>query len=466
MSKGSSLVRPRVVTGDGAGLVSHAGLGWLAETVDLSGLSGGLSVAMSGVAGRRHDPGRTLAQMVVALAGGATCLADLAVLRNQPGMFGPVASEATVWRTFDRVGAAELRGIDAARRDARARAWAAGAGPDGDALIIDLDATLVTTRAEKQDAAPTYKKTFGHHPLLAMIAQTGEMLTGMLRAGNAGANNASDHLTVLADAIGQLPESWAAGHDPGDPAGLVKHRLLIRADSAGASHVLVNDIRARNAEFSIGYAIDHRVRHGLILTQDEDWIPAVDADGTPRPGAEVVEITDYVTLDAWPEGTRLIIRRERPHPGAQLSLFDTIEGRRHTAFITDTASPNIADLELRQRQRAQAESVIRDTKACGLANLPSEDIVTNDTWMRLTFTANDLLCWARRISLTGRLAKATPRTIRHRLLTVAGRLTPTSRNLHLDQDWPWTRQLLDAIHRVRTAFSLTVTCAHPTQPGL
>lgn len=466
MSQASSLVRPHVVTGNGAGLVTHAGLGWLAETADLSGLSVGLSSAMSRVAGRRHDPGRTLAQMVLALAGGATCLADLAVLRNQPAMFGPVASEATVWRTFDRVGATELAGIDAARRDARARAWAAGAGPAGDELVVDVDATLVTTKADKQDAAATYKKTYGHHPLLAMIPELGEVLAGMLRPGNAGANNAADHLVVLADAIGQLPEPWGSGHEPGDPKALVEHALLIRADSAAASHVLVDDIRARNAEFSIGYQIDQRVRDGLLLVQEEEWVRAVDGDGTPRPGAEVTEITDHVNLDTWPEGTRLIVRRERPHPGAQLSIFDTIEGRRHTAFITDTPSLDIAALELRQRQRAQAEAVIRDTKACGLTNLPSEDVVTNDTWMRLTFAANDLLCWARRISLTGQLARATPKTIRHRLLTIAARITPTGRKLHLDHDWPWTEQLLDAIHRLRTAFSLSVTGGIPTQAAV
>lgn len=424
MAHGSSLVRPRAVTGDGAGLVSHAGLEWLAQTADLAGLTEGLSAAMAGVTGRRHDPGRTLAQVVLALTDGATCLTDLAVLRNQPAMFGPVASEATVWRTFDRVGPAELRGIETARRAARANAWAAGAGPAGGAVIIDVDSTLITTNADKQDAAPNYKRTYGHHPLLAMIAETGEMLCGIMRPGNAGANNAADHVSVLADAIDQLPDAWAAGHRHGDNADLAEHGLLVRADSGGASHWLTEEIRLRNAEYSIGYAIDQRVRDGICCIQDEDWVPAVDSNGEPRSGAEVVELTDYVNLDAWPDRTRLIVRRERPHPGAQLTLFDTIEGMRHTAFITDTAGSNIASLELRQRQRARAENVIRDTKACGLANLPFDCIVNNDIWMRLCFAANDLLCWARRIGCQGNLAKATPKTIRRRLLSVAGSITP------------------------------------------
>jgi hypothetical protein len=163
----------------------------------------------------------------------------------------------------------------------------------------------------------------------------------------------------------------------------------------------------------------------------------------------------------------LIVRRERPHPGAQLSLFDTIEGFRHTAFITNTTGYNIAALELRQRQRARAENVIRDAKATGLANLPFDDIVNNDVWIQLCFTANDLLAWAQHIGCTGQLRRATPKTIRHRLLHVAAHITSTSRRLHLDRHWPWTTALLDAIRRVRTAFvSLTVTSPPAPQATL
>ena len=359
MGQSSRLVRPRTVTGDGDGLVSHAGVGWLAETADLSGLTGGLSAAMVGVPQRRHDAGRTLGQVVLALADGATCLSDLAALRSQPGMFGGVASEATVWRTFNHVGPVELRGIAAARAGARARAWAAGAGPAGD-VIIDLDATIIRTKADKQDAAPTYKRTFGHHPLLAMCAETDEVLAGILRPGNAGANTAVDHVRVLADALAQLPAGWRAGHDLGDPLDTVEHRILVRADSAGASHWLAEDCVDRNIEFSLGYQIDERVRDGVNCVPTGCWHPAVNADDSRRDGAEVVELTEFVNLDAWPDGTRLIVRRERPHPGAQLSLFDTIEGLRHTAFITNQPGADVAALELQQRQRARAENVIRD----------------------------------------------------------------------------------------------------------
>lgn len=461
MGQSSRLIRPRTVTGDGDGLVSHAGVGWLAETADLSGLTTGLSAAMVRVPQRRHDAGRTLAQVVLALADGATCLSDIAGLRSQPAMFGEVASDATVWRTFNHVGPRELSGIAAARAAARARAWAAGAGPASD-LIIDMDATIIRTKADKQDAAPTYKRTFGHHPLLAMCAETDEVLAGILRPGNAGSNTAVDHVAVLADALAQLPARWRAGHAVGDRADLVQHRLLVRADSAGASHWLAEECVDRNIEFSLGYQIDHRVRDGVNSIPTGCWHPAIEADGTRRDGAEVVELTPFVSLDGWPAGTRLIVRRERPHPGAQLSLFDTIEGLRHTAFITNQTSADVTALELQQRQRARAENVIRDAKATGLSNLPFDDIVNNQVWMQLCFTANDLLGWAQRIGCTGQLRRATPKTIRHRLLHIAAKITPNSQRLHLDRHWPWTEILLDAIHRVRTAFrSLTVT-PHPT----
>lgn len=467
MGQSTSLVRSRSVSGDGEGLVSRGGLVWVAETADLCGLTAGLSDAMSGLARRRHDPGRTLAQTVAALADGATCVSDLAVLRDQPALFGRVGSQTTIWRTFAQAASVELSGVEAPRANARERAWDAGAGPAGDTLIFDLDSTIVATRAEKQDAAPTYKRAFGHHPLLAMIAETGEVLAGMIRPGNAGANNAADHLTVLDAAIAQLPAEWQAGHGVNDDPGIGVHRIVVRADSAGASHWFVEHCRDRNIGFSVGYAIDGRIRDALLLVQEEDWVPAVDGDGRRRKGAQVVELTRLVNLDGWQERTRLIVRRERPHPGAQLSLFDTIEGMRHTAFITDQTGRNIAALELAQRQRARAETVIRDAKACGLANLPFDEIVSNELWMRLAFAAHDLLGWARRISLTGPLRRATPKTVRHRLLHIAATISPTGRRLRLDRTWPWTDTLITALDRLRQAFHPpTVTGRQAAQGAL
>jgi hypothetical protein len=305
----------------------------LAETAELCGLTAGFHWAMGRLPRRRHDPGRSLAQVVLALADGATALSDVAVLRDQPTMFEPVASDATLWRTFDQIGSVELRNISAARAAARSNAWAAGAGPDGDTLVIDMDATIIRTKADKQDARPTYKRTYGHHPLLAMVAETGEVLAGKLRPGNAGANCAEDHVRVLADAIDQLPVQWQAGHGRYDHADLVEHKVVVRADSAGASHWLTEECRDRNLGFSIGHPIDGRVRDALVCAPDDCWSPARDGNAGTRDGAEVVEITGLIDLGAWPDDTRMIVRRERPHPGAQLALFDKIEGMRHTAFI-------------------------------------------------------------------------------------------------------------------------------------
>lgn len=464
MGKATRLVRPRTVTGDGEGLVSHAGLVWLGEVADRSGLTGGFSQALATAPRRRHDPGVCLAQLVVALADGAECLSDLDALRGQPQLFGPVASRTSAQRAFEALGPAELRRLAGARRQARTAAWEAGAGPDGDEAIIDLDATIVRTKADKEDAAPTHKRTFGHHPLLGMLDGTGEVLAGKFRAGNAGANCAADHVVVLAAAIEQLPDEWRAGHHSGDDPALVPKKLLVRTDSAGASHWFAEECRDRNISFSLGYWINSQVRDALLLTQEEDWEPARDANGALRPGAQVTEITHLVNLDAWPEDTRLIVRRERPHPGAQLSLFDTIEGLRHTAFITDTTGTDLAALDLRHRQRGRAEQIIRDTKACGLAKVPFESATNNDRWMQLTFCANDLLCWARRISLTGPLRRATPKTIRHRLLHVAAHTSP--RHLRLDTTWPWTPQLLDALKHLTQLQPPSVPIQPAIHPGL
>jgi hypothetical protein len=199
------------VTGDGEGPISRGGLVWLGEVADRSGLTAGLSQVLADAPRRRHDPGVCLAQLVVALADGAECLSDLDALRAQPQLFGPVPSRTSAQRAFQALGPAELRRLAGARRDARAAAWEAGAGPDGEGATLDLDATIVPTKADKEDAAPTHKRTYGHHPHLAMLAETGEVLAGMFRPGNAGANCAADHVTVLAAAIDQLPDAWQAG---------------------------------------------------------------------------------------------------------------------------------------------------------------------------------------------------------------------------------------------------------------
>jgi hypothetical protein len=274
------LVRSRTVTGDGEDLVSRGGLLWLGEVADRSGLTTGLSQVLADAPRRRHDPGVGLAQLVVALADGAECLSDLDALRGLPQLFGPVPSRSSAQRAFEALGPAELRLLAGARAAARAAAWEAGAGPDGDEATLDLDATIVRTKADKEDAAPTHKRTYGHHPHLAMLAETGEVLAGMFRPGNAGANNAADHVIVLAAAIDQLPARWQAGHLAGDDPALATKKLLVRTDSAGASHWFAEECRDRNLGFSLGYWIDGRVRDRWSRSPTSSTSRA----GLPAPG--------------------------------------------------------------------------------------------------------------------------------------------------------------------------------------
>jgi hypothetical protein len=449
----SRSVRRVKVTSDGENLVSHAGTALLAELADRTGLTRAMSVAMDdcGISWHTHDPGVVLTHLAVAIADGADCLADLAALREQAELFGPVASVPTAWRAVQATTSVELREIPKAVATARAKVWAAA--PPGESITIDFDATLVTAHSDKQDAAPTYKRGFGFHPLGAWCDTTGEPLAAMLRPGNAGANDADDHLELLDLALGALPEDYRSGHDLGDSPDDVVHPILIRADSAGATHGFVRGIIEANCDFSIGYPIDGRVRDALVLVQEEDWEQAVELDGDIRLGAWVTELTPLVDTSAWSEDTRLICRRERPHPGAQLTLFDTSEGFRHTCFITNTAGEDIAALELRHRGHARVEDRVKTWKDCGLANLPFEGVVRNETWVALTLIAGALLAWTQMLCFDGALAKAEPKTLRYRFLHVAALLVRRGHGLilRLDETWPWADALADAFTRLRGA---------------
>jgi hypothetical protein len=317
------------VKADGEGLVSHAGAFLLTELADRMGLTAALSEAMAPTRERRsaHDPGVVLRDLCVAIADGGDCVSDLGVLRGQEALFGPVASQTTAHRVIKAIDAGRLEAIRAARARARERAWDAGARPRE--LILDIDATLLGAHSEKERAAPTYKNGFGFFPLLCFLDETGEALAGLLRPGNAGANTAADHFEVLQLALEQLP-----ARDLG-------REILARTDIGGATHAFTADCRDAGIGFSVGYEVGARVREAILAAPQSAWHSAVEADGTEREGAWVAELTDALDLCSWPEGTRLIVRRERPHPGAQFEVFDA-HGYRHTAFITDQEEGDIA----------------------------------------------------------------------------------------------------------------------------
>ena len=203
------------------------------------------------------------------------------------------------------------------------------------------------------------------------------------------------------------------------------------------------------SSFSVGVAITEPVRTAIGACVD--WIPAIDADRDLRDGAEIAELTHLIDLSAYPAGTRMIVRRERPHPGAQLTLFDTIEGLRHQAFITDSPRPtcSVQLLELRHRGHARVEDRIRTGKDSGFGRFPSRLFAINAAWLQLALVGIDLLAWTRTLLLDGEHALAEPKKLRYRLLHVAARLVRTARRtiLRIAQAWPWATELANAYTR-------------------
>jgi hypothetical protein len=431
--------RPRVlVTGDGKDVVGHAGVRVLCDLADELGLTEALSAAMAPTKRRRrgHDRGQVLVDLAVMLADGGEAISDLRVLADQPVLFGEVASVATAWRTLEAIDEAVLVRIAAARAEARRAAWAAGADPGF--YVIDFDATLVNSHSEKEGAAPNYKHGFGFHPLMAYLDATGEGLAGKLRPGNAGANTAADHVEVLDAALVQLPV---------DPT---EYEVIARTDSAGLTHGFIDGCRARAVRFVVGHDLTAAVRTACFSVPNRRWVPAIAADGVDeREGAEVAEITDLVDLSRWPDGTRMIVRREDPHPGAQLTFTD-IEGRRYQVFITDLADPDIAYLEALHRGRGRAEKRICDAKDTGLANLPSANFAINSAWVQLVLVAQDLIAWTKLLCLDGELARAEPKRLRYCLFHAAGNITRSGRQtrLRIAAGWPWVDELVNAFAHV------------------
>ena len=429
---------PPRVEADLAGpeLTSRAGTALLAGLADKLGLTAGLTAALR-VHSRavRHEPGRVLRDLAVMLADGGDALCDLGALRDQQALFGPVASDATAYRCLERLDAQQLAAMRAARAAARARAWQQAGAPRR--LVLDIDATLVTAHSDKEGAAGTYKGGFGFHPLLCFEAATSEALSGILRPGNAGANTAADHLSVLEAALAQLPPG-AAG--PG---------TLVRCDSGGASHDFLAAVVERGLAFSVGLDLTERVREACLAVPEEAWRPALDGEGDPREGAWVAELA--LDLAAWPAGSRAICRRERPHPGAQLTFTDA-GGHRFQVVLTNQPGRRLARLEQLHRQRAAIEDGIRCAKATGLRNLPFRAYAMNEAWLELVLAASDLLAWTRRLLLAGtRLAACEPKRLRYRLLHVAGRIVRHARSvrLRLMRSWPWAAVLARAFARLQ-----------------
>lgn len=458
------------MSADGSGVVSHAGSRLLADLADRSTLTGELSAVFSHRVAPQtaHDPGRVVVDLAVMIADGGVSISDIATLGDQPGVFGAVASDSTCWRVLASIGQRELAAVAAARAAAREVVWAQRAEATGlslpaslvagrqllardgrPVLVIDMDATIVIAHSEKQQAMPTFKHTFGYHPLLAFCDNTREALAGMLRAGNAGSNTAADHVAVLDQALAQIPEDHRHGYP-----------VLVRADGAGSSKALLAHIRALReqhvaTEFSVGWALTAREHAAIAALPASAWTPAIDVEGDPREGAAVTELGGLLPAGAlrdYPAGTRIIVRRERPHPGAQLDLIETRDGWRYTCFATDTPAGQYAFLDARHRAHARVEDRIRTGKDTGIGRFPSNRFAINQAWLTCALIGIDLLAWTQTLLLHDQrdLARAEPKTLRYRLLHVAARLVHGGRRqrLKIDRNWRWAHALAVAFERL------------------
>jgi hypothetical protein len=363
-----------VVEGAGKGVVAHAGLHALGAFADRLGLGDSLSARIP-IRGERlplHDRGKVVVQAMLMMAGGGETCADIEHLRSQSDLFGSVPSDSTLYRTFRSIGADTLAGLWEAMAEVRGEVWRRSAATPGTGtVVLDIDASLHQVHSEnKEEAAATYKGGYGFHPIYCFADATGETLGALLRPGNAGANTIADHVAVLDQAIGQLPEEIAVGHRPGDDARLVRRAVQVRTDSAGCT-----DFVWRCRERNIGFAVVARANASvhaaisLVAYNDEAWQPALRQDGTQRPGAAVTELTDHLDMSGLPSGTRFILRREPLHPGAQHSLFPSIMYR-YWGHYTDAAGDPVA-LDVHMRAHAHVEDNIRRLKDSGAQRFES-----------------------------------------------------------------------------------------------
>ncbi|MEU0823199.1 IS1380 family transposase, partial [Streptomyces mirabilis] len=283
-------------------------------------------------------------------------------------------------------------------------------------------------------------------PLVAFVdhgqAGSGEPVAALLRPGNAGSNTAADHIETAQLALAQLPKPLRRGR-----------QTLIRTDSGGGTHAFLDWLSrpGRWLSYSVGMTITDALHQAVLKIPKKAWTPAYDAGGTERPGAWVAEITDMPDLSTWPKRMRLIVRKGRPHPGAQLRFTD-LDGLRLTCFATNTQGGQLADLELRHRRRARCEDRIRNARDTGLHNLPLHDTAQNRIWLEIVSLALDLLAWMPMLALTAETRRWEPKKLRLRLFSAAAQLVNTGRRrwLRFTTRWPWTDVITHAIDRLDT----------------
>ena len=446
--------RPVTVEPGGRGVVAHVGLHALASFADRLGLGEALSSAIpfSGERIPLHDRGKVLVQTALAVAGGGESCADIEHLRCQPDLFGAVPSDSTVYRSFRAITPAVRADLAAAVADVRGKVWARSAATTGTGpVFLDIDGTLLEIHSEgKERTGATYKGGFGFHPLLCFADASGEALAGMLRPGNAGANTAADHVVVLDEALAQLPEQVRAGHRPGDERSMVRREVVCRTDSAGSTAGFVSALVSRNIGFMTVAATNAEIQAAIFDAEgmEEVWRPALRQDGEVREGSAVCELTSLVALRGWPAGTRLIVRREPLHPGAQRSLFPSLEYR-YWGFYTDQAGDPV-ELDVVMRAHAHVENHIERLKDSGLTRFPFSDFEANAAWMAVVLLSADLVRWFQLLCLDGYWRSARPKALRWGLLHAPGRLVRSARRqvVRILDGWPAADALLGAYRHI------------------
>lgn len=429
------------VRADSVPVMSHAGASLVQGTSDAVGLTGGLSGALGSMRRRNagHDPGFVVRDMAVSIADGGRTVTAIEQLRGQAELFGPVASDATAWRVLDGLTSERCQSVRDALAQARERVWASPGFRLPRLLVLDGDATLVNAHSDKEHAAGTYKRGYGFHPIVWSLDQTSEPLSVLLRPGNAGANCAVDLLASLDLAIDQLPER--AFDDQ-------KHHLVVRMDSAGASHAVVDSLLDRQLDFVIGFDLSNDVWRAIDALDPTDWVAAIDQDGVPREHAQVAELD--LVLERWDPGLRVIVRREIAHAGAQLRMVD-FDGWRYQVILTSLADEDIAAIAAVYNGRGRCEQVIDQVKQLGLGHLPSSRYDINEAWALIGLIAANLVRWTQLTCLDGRWRSARIGTLRNDLLHTGARVVRHARQTTLvfNESWPATGALIRAFARLR-----------------
>jgi len=460
------------VTGDGTGLVGHAGAILLRKAADQAGLTGWLGSGLR-KAGKSplFDRGAALVSMAAAIALGATSMSDIAVLAHLSPVLGDAPSGPTIRRALDLAGGtAMLERIAKARAKARAHVWnlieetpsgfpwlaIAGKTLTG-WLVIDMDGTLVTAYSDKEGAAPTWKKGYGFHPLAAWCSNTRECLAMLLRPGNAGSNTFTDHRDVLAAAVRQVPARF-------------RRKILVRVDGAGASHDLVKHLLKMSSPrritlFTCGWMITPADEAAIMQVPAGAWQPGISQDGQIEEDKHVAEITHLMTRAGnWPDGLRWITRRAKPSRRQMRNLTDYEKrtGWRYSIICTSIPDTGIKDvpgshhpqyIDVVHREHAVVETDgVRTAKAMGLRNLPSKTWQVNCGWVIAANIAADLTAWTRLLGFHDDpdLREATPDTLRYRVWHIPARLARHARQriLKISPDWPWKEAFLTCWQRL------------------